>query len=597
MTSALIVYPIAVPFLGAAALAALSGKLGRRTSSMVALSIALLVVADAIKLLERSVQPIVYWAGGWTPRNGVAVGIALFADPVSATLVLVTALLVVASFVFSYHYFDTVGNLFHVVLLVFLAAMCGFALAGDLFTLVVFLELMGVCAYALCAYKSDEVESLEGSLNFAFTNTIGACILIFGLALLYGRTGALNLAQMGRALGAGPADALVKVAFALVCSGLLVKAAAVPFHFWLADAHAVAPTPVSILFSGVMVELGLYGIARVYWTVFHDVMHSLEPQLRIIFVGAGVASILVGGIMCVDQQHLKRLLAFSTISHMGIMLCAFGLFDVRALGGAAVYMLGHAAAKASLFLCAGILLHRLRAIDVIKLQGLGRQIPWTGAIMAIGAAALAGGPGTALALGGESIEKAAEGLPYGWLHWIIGAGSILTAGGVISSGVRVFTGWGAPPDPKQSAESMKKEKPETEPAQHRTPPFMWAPPLALACCAFGLAFVPHLSQGAENAARLFTNTGAYRAAVLDGVPSSVPHMPGGPETGSLTPWIYLGVAVAFGVFACTRAGVWTSSMIEGPPFLRKLHSGHVGDYASWIAIGAAGFAVGMLLAG
>jgi multicomponent Na+:H+ antiporter subunit D len=279
------------------------------------------------------------------------------------------------------------------------------------------------------------------------------------------------------------------------------------------------------------------------------------------------------------------------------MLCAVGLLDARALGGAAIYLLGHAAAKASLFLCAGIVLHRLRAIDVIKVQGRGRQIPWTGIILGAGAVALAGGPGTALALGDHTVETAAEQLGYGWLRWTVAFGSILTAAAVTSSGIRIFTGWGAPPDPKQSAESMKSEEPETPPATHSTPPFMWAPPLALALCAFGIAFLPHISERAEAAAKLFTNTGAYRAAVLDGSPISLPVVPGRSEGSSSQPWINFGVALSFGVFACTRAGVWVSSFIQGPPFLRRLHSGHVGDYASWIVAGSAGFAIGMLLAG
>jgi multicomponent Na+:H+ antiporter subunit D len=596
MMAGIIVYPIAVPMLGAAVLAALSKVIGRRGSSTVALAIVTLVVADAIRLLHDAAHPIVYWSGGWAPRNGVAIGIALFADPIAAALVLVTALLVAASLVFSLHYFDTVGVLFHVLVLVFLAAMCGFALAGDLFTLVVFLELMGVCAYALCAYKTDEEQSLQGALNFAFTNTIGACILIFGVGLLYARTGALNLAQVGRALASSPPDALVKVAFAMVSCGLLVKGATVPFHFWLADAHAVAPTPISVLFSGIMVELGLYGVARVYWCVFRGALYAIEPPMRMIFIGGGVASIIIGAIMCLNQQHLKRLLAFSTISHMGVMLCAFGLFDVKALAGAAIYMLGHAAAKSSLFLCAGIVLHRLRGINAVKLQGRGKSIAWAGIILAIAAAALAGGPGTALAIGDHTIDDAASQLGYGWLRWVIALGGILTAAAVLSSGIRIFLGWGAPPDPQQSAESMKDEEPETDSGESRTAPFMWFPALALAICAFGLAFVPHISQSAEDAAGFLTNGGAYATAVLDGTPVTVPAAPVRHESGSVEPWIILAFAVGFGVFACTRAGIWVSSMIEGPPFLRRLHSGHVGDYVSWVAVGTAGFAVSMLIA-
>src|SRR5204863_10054305 len=131
----------------------------------------------------------------------------------------------------------------HILVLVFTAGMVGFCLSGDLFNMFVFFELMSVAAFALAGYKIDEAEAIEGSLNFAVTNIVGSFLLLTGIALVYGRTGALNLAQAGVALSHAPADGLVVVAFSLIAAGFLVKAAIVPFHFWLPDAYAVALTP------------------------------------------------------------------------------------------------------------------------------------------------------------------------------------------------------------------------------------------------------------------------------------------------------------------------------------------------------------------
>lgn len=119
------------------------------------------------------------------------------------------AFLVTASLVYTWHFFDTIGNLFHVLMLVFLGAMIGFCLTGDLFTLFVFFELMSVAAFSLAGYKIEEEGSLQGALNFAITNSIGAFLILSGIALLYGRTGALNLAQIGESLAGAPADGLV----------------------------------------------------------------------------------------------------------------------------------------------------------------------------------------------------------------------------------------------------------------------------------------------------------------------------------------------------------------------------------------------------
>ena len=168
-----------------------------------------------------------------------------------------------------------------------------------------------------------------GALSFAIVNSVGAFLVLIGVIMVYARTGALNLAQMGHALSANPPDALVVVAFALIAFGFLVKASIVPVHFWLSEAHAVAPTPLCVLFSGIMVQAGLYGVARVYVDVFSGPLAAYEPRMRTVLLGFGLVTAAVGAIMCMCQRHLKRLLAFSTISHSGIMLCALALFSAR----------------------------------------------------------------------------------------------------------------------------------------------------------------------------------------------------------------------------------------------------------------------------
>ena len=148
--------------------------------------------------------------------------------------------------------------------------MAGFCLTGDIFDLFVWFELMGVSAYALTAYRPEERGPVQGALNFAITNSIGAYLSLSGIGLIYGRTGALNMAQIGRDITRHRPDGLVVVAFVLILMGLLIKSAIVPFRFWLADAHAVAPTPVCVLFSGVDAgggELfGWFGGGGMEWT-------------------------------------------------------------------------------------------------------------------------------------------------------------------------------------------------------------------------------------------------------------------------------------------------------------------------------------------
>src|SRR3989440_4251273 len=354
--------PVVVPMLGAPLLIAVRHWVPRMFDDMVGVSICLAVVTMCALLLAHTVHhgPFAYWMGGWRPKPSVSIGLSFSIDPLGAGLATFAAVLVTAAMIYAWRYFEAVDGLFHVLMLVFLAAMVGFSLTGDLFNMVVFFELMGAVAYALTAYRIEERGPIQGAINFAISNSIGAYAIFVGIGMLYARTGALNMVQIGAALNGHRADALVIVAMALIFVGFLTKAAAVPVHFWLADAHAVAPTPVCVLFSGVMVELGIYAVARVYWTIFAGPLGAHGVQLRAILVALGTVTTLWGAVMCFAQRHLKRLLAFSTISHVGIFVCGIGLLSAKGLAGAATYIVGHGLTKAALFMLSGVLLHRFR---------------------------------------------------------------------------------------------------------------------------------------------------------------------------------------------------------------------------------------------
>src|ERR671936_1125860 len=333
-------------------------------------------------------------------------------------------------------------RLYRVLMLVFLGGLSGFALSGDLFNMFVWFELMGVAAYALAGYMVEELGPLQGALNFAITNSIGAFMILFGTALLYGRTGALNLAQIGRTLGGHEADGLVIVAFALLVIGFLVKSALLPFHLWLADAYAVSPAPVCAVFAGAMSEVGLFGVARLYWTVFEGPLAPNSADVRNVLIVVGVATALLGAVMAFLQRHLKRLLAYTVIAHVGVTLTAIALLDGKGLGAAANLVLSHGFIKAGLFLACGVLLRQFRSVDELSLHARGRSLPVLGVFFALGGLGVVGFPYVGTFLGHSLLDDAAREHGHGWIPPLIMVATGVSAGAILPAAARVLAGWG-----------------------------------------------------------------------------------------------------------------------------------------------------------
>ena len=185
---------VTVPLLVAAALLAARPVLKdkEQVRDVVAVGTAAAVAVMLLLLALRTGAGSVYWFAGFRPSGGVVIGIDFEADPLNAGLACLGALLTTASMIFAWRYFTQVGTYFHVLMLTFLAGMTGFCLAGDVFDLFVWFELMGVSAYALTAYRPEERGPIQGALNFAITNSVGAYLSLTGIALIYGRTGALE---------------------------------------------------------------------------------------------------------------------------------------------------------------------------------------------------------------------------------------------------------------------------------------------------------------------------------------------------------------------------------------------------------------------
>jgi multicomponent Na+:H+ antiporter subunit D len=592
--------PVVVPLLISALISVLNPLLRSKRRVLDGIAImtsAAVAVLLGVIMVRTAHGDAVYWFAGFRPHHGIALGIDFSAGALSSGLAFLAAILVTASMLFSWRYFEEVATYYQALMLTFLAGMAGFCLTGDLFDLFVWFELMGVAAFALTAYRPEGRGPLQGALNFAITNSVGSYLTLSGIALIYGRTGALNMAQISRDLAGHRPDGLVVTAFLLIITGFLIRGAIVPFHFWLADAHAVAPTPVCVLFSGVMVELGLYAVARVYWSMFGQALGH-QHVITALFVTLGLLTAIVGALFCFRERHLKRLLAFSTISHAGMLLAGIGLLTPLGLTGVALYVAGHALLKAALFLTVGIVLHRLGSVNETALHGRGRILPVTGLVFTLAAFGLADLPPFATFLGKGWIEDSGSARGLTWIIVVFVACSILVGGAVLRVAGGVFYGLGDPPgeDPQMAAQSSE-EKSETNRGRQRTPLTMIIPAAVLAAVAAVIALLPEVGPMIESAAGRFEDQSGYAATVLPGV--HLPHAviaAAGPATVTQSD-VLTGVGSAVGAALLALAALyWRRLPVLSRGFepgaglaraIDRVQSGVVNDYVTWVVVGVA----------
>jgi multicomponent Na+:H+ antiporter subunit D len=593
---------IAGPIAMACLLVALGERVPRRVIDVIATASAVgVTVLAAVVLAAARHSRVVTWSGAWHPSHGLSVGIPLVADQLSAGLVLMAGGLMTCALLYSWRYIESVHGLFHALMLLFLAGMAGFALSGDVFDMFVFFELMGAAAYALTGMKIEDKTSVQGGLIFGIVNSLGAYLSLTGVAIVYSRTGQLGLPQLGAMLRGHRPDALIVAGFVLIVTGFLVKAAMVPFHFWLADAHAVAPTPVCVMLSGAMVELGLYGTARVYWVAFSGTLPHAD--IGHTFLAIGALSAVLGATMCFAQRHLKRMLAYSTIAHIGMFTMGFATLDSDGTAGAAAYAAGHAGVKAALFLLVGILLNRHGNVDELRLHGRGKGEKLAAVLFFASALGLAGLPPFGTALGKAMTESAVADAGYAWAPVLYVAVSAVTAGAVLRAGLRIYGGLGPTPSLEAVAEAAEEttgaEEERETPDLSRTPATMMVAIVLLLAGSLAVGVLPGAGQAFSDAAQRFTDAGGYIRQALFHATAAAPH----PDHAAA--WTAEGIVLDLAAVALAGCFAWLGLFTARLPaplrslgrpvvpvmgVLHRLHSGHIGDYVAWLFAGVAGLA-------
>ena len=368
---------------------------------------------------------------------------------------------------------------FYLFFLAFTGSMLGVILSGNLIVLVVFWELTSITSFLLIGYWHHNQAARDGARMSLTVTGVGGLALLGGVLIIGHIVGSYDLDVVLSSGNAIRNDDLYVAALLLILLGALTKSAQFPFHFWLPNAMA-APTPVSaFLHSATMVKVGVFLLARL-WPVLAG-----TPEWFTILGIAGMASLVLGAYLAMFQQDLKGLLAYSTISHLGLIVLLLSLGSPLGAVAAIFHMLNHATFKASLFMAAGVIDHETGTRDLRKLSGLFRYMPITGTLVMVASAAMAGVPLLNGFLSKEMFfAEAVETHADSWVDTIAPYAAVLGSALAVTYSIRLIHSifLGAPP--------------ETFPKEPHEPPFWMRFPimfLVVACLIVGT--VPGLTVG------------------------------------------------------------------------------------------------------
>jgi multicomponent Na+:H+ antiporter subunit D len=390
---------VAVPLV-MAFLLPMFGRKGKAAATVLANLVTISLLVFAVASIGKTE---VYEIGKWS----IPLGINLVLDGLSSLLLLAISVVSAAAMLFSVRYMEqyTAKTKYLSLFLLMVAGMNGVVLSGDIFNLFVFLEIASLASYALVGFGCEH-EELEASFKYMVLGTIASIFILFAIALIYGNTGTLNMAYISQTIQNSGLNLGLKFALAMFIVGFGLKAALVPFHAWLPDAHPSAPAPISAMLSGILIKtLGVYALARVVFNIF-----GVSVTIGWLLIVLGLLSMVAGAFLAVGQWDLKRLMAYSSISQIGYVILGIGLGgliiaragnDINAeqltwaslaiLGGL-FHLINHAVYKSLLFLTSGSVEMATGTRQLKQMGGLAEKLPLTRATCTIASASIVGIP-------------------------------------------------------------------------------------------------------------------------------------------------------------------------------------------------------------
>ena len=375
---------IIIPLLTAFLITLISGKKDDWAIILSIIAALSLLVLTVFSFVTIGGNTVVYNMSAWK----IPYTICLVLDALSSFMLFIVSIISLTSLMFSIKYIRHLSPSwkYYALFMFLITGMNGVIVTGDLFNLYVFLEIALIAAYALVAYGS-KAEEFEASFKYAVMGSISSILILVGIGIIYSTTSTLTLASIAKVLPERNPQVMYWVG-GIFMAGFGLKAAVMPFHAWLPDAHSSAPAPISSMLSGVLIKtLGIYVLIRFFFNVL-----GAPDIFMTIFLVLGSISILVASFLAIGQWDLKRLLAYSSISQIGFILLGLGIATPLAIFGAVFHILNHAIFKSLLFYNAGTVEMAIGTRDLRKMGNLTKALPVASSTSMIATLSIAGMP-------------------------------------------------------------------------------------------------------------------------------------------------------------------------------------------------------------
>ncbi len=365
-----------------------------RVSWAIALGAAWWAFYAAFRLLAQVMSDgtIHYELGGWAAPYGIEYVV----DPANAWVLLIAAL--IGAVVIPYARASVAHEvsedripLFYAAFILCMTGLLGIAVTGDVFNVFVFLEISSLSAYALIALGPDR-RALTASYQYLIMGSVGATFIVIGIGLMYVMTGTLNMADLAEILPQLEANRTIPVAFTFLTVGITLKLALFPLHMWLPNAYTYAPSAVTAFIASTATKVAVYLLLRFFFTVFGAEFSFDVMQLDRILMPLALLAILTMSLVAIYQEDVKRMLAYSSVAQIGYMVLGISFASALGLTAGILHLFNHALMKGALFMAMGCVMYRVGSVQIDRMNGLGRAMPWTMAAFVGGGLSIIGVP-------------------------------------------------------------------------------------------------------------------------------------------------------------------------------------------------------------